>query len=250
MVSGRRSSDYDVYGGNLFPLEEVTDLLMRTVSPRGSVANDDDIARRRRYRRQASSTVSGTLGGRNVAFWNRSPDNLKLATRTEVVDRFGSLMEFAVDFITDFDPGSKPGGPDESEEGFIFSIVHSLMAELHDLIVAEKTNSRPRTLFSSTRSLRTKLLTLINFCLFPAMPLRIRVKLLRVLNSHPSCGDLLEHLLRQHPDQHRVLVSFIRRLVVDGRNVDVVGNVVSEAEKEDCESFYSSLGTWDLVRLL
>ena len=73
-------------------------------------------------------------------------------------------------------------------------------------------------------------------------------KLLRVLNSHPSCGDLLEHLLRQHPDQHRVLISFIRRLVVDSRTVVVDGNVVSETEKEDCESFYSSLEAWDLVR--
>ena len=108
-------------------------------------------------------------------------------------------MEFAVDFITEFDFASVPGGPDETEESFIFAIVHSLMGELHDLIVAEKTNSRPRTLFSSPRSLRTKLLTLINFCLFPEMPFRIRVKLLRVLNGHPACGGLLENLLRHHP---------------------------------------------------
>jgi len=92
MVIGRRASDYDVYSGNLFPLEEVTDLLMRTVSPRGSVANDEEVARRRRYRRHASSTISGSISGRNVAFWNRSPDNVKLATRSEVVDRFGNLV--------------------------------------------------------------------------------------------------------------------------------------------------------------
>jgi hypothetical protein len=79
-VPGRRSSDYDVYGGNLFPLEEVTDLLMRTVSPRGSVANDDDVGRRRRYRRHAAvSSVSGSVtGGRSIALWNRSGQTHKI----------------------------------------------------------------------------------------------------------------------------------------------------------------------------
>ncbi len=99
--AGRRSSDYDIYGGNLFPLEEVTDLLMRTVSPRGSVANDEDIggsARRRRYRRHTSSTISGTVTGRSVAFWNRSPENVRLASRSEIVDRFGNLVSISSPF--------------------------------------------------------------------------------------------------------------------------------------------------------
>ena len=42
--------------------------------------------------------------------------------------RFGNLMEFAVDFITENEPTAN--GPDETEENFMFSIVHSLMAEL------------------------------------------------------------------------------------------------------------------------
>ena len=153
--AGRRSSDYDIYGGNLFPLEEVTDLLMRTVSPRGSVANDEDIggsARRRRYRRNTTSTtISGTVTGRSVAFWNRSPENVKLASRTEIIDRFGNLIEFVVDLITEFDLSSNPDGPDELEENFTFNLIQSLIGELHDIILAEKANARPRTLFSSSR---------------------------------------------------------------------------------------------------
>ena len=157
---------------------------MRTVSPRGSVANDDESVRRRRYRRHASSAMSGTVTGRSVVFWNRSPENTKLASRTEIIDRFGNIMDFAVDFITELDPAQ--GGPDEVEEHFIFSILQSLMCELHDILLSEKANSRPRTLFSSSRSLRVKLLTLINFCLFPEMPFRVRVRLLRVLHNHPG----------------------------------------------------------------
>jgi hypothetical protein len=58
---------------------------------------------------------------------SRSPDSTKLATRSEIGDRFGNLMELAVDFITDLDPAV---GPDDVEESFTFSIVQSLMAEL------------------------------------------------------------------------------------------------------------------------
>jgi len=49
-------------------------------------------------------------------------------------------------------------------------------------------------------------------------------------------------------DQHQLLVSFIRRLVVDSKSGAV--QTTDETEKEDCKSFYSSLEAWDLVATL
>jgi len=92
---------------------------------------------------------------------------------------------------------------------------------------------------------------LINFCLFPEMPFRIRVRLLRVLHNHPGCGAVLECLLRHHPEQHRLLICFIRRLVHDSKSrVADQGDeteALEETDREDCKSFYSSLEAWDLV---
>lgn len=44
------------------------------------------------------------------------------------VDLLKKYVKFAVDFITENEPTAN--GPDETEENFMFSIVHSLMAEL------------------------------------------------------------------------------------------------------------------------
>ena len=96
--------------------------------------------------------------------------------------------------------------------------------------------------------MRAKLLTLINFCLFPEMAFRVLVKILRLLHNHSACEDILENLFRHHPDQHRLLVSFIRRLVADSKNREP--KVQDETETEDCKSFYSSLEAWNLVKLL
>ena len=251
MGVARRPSDYNIYGGNLFPLEEVTDLLMRTVSPRGSIANDEENGgsmRRRRYRRPTSSVISGTVTSPSIAFWNRSPENVKLASRAEIVDRFGNIMEMAVDFITEFDPNANLKGPDEVEENFIFSIIQTLMAELQDILLAEKSNAKPKTLFSSTKSLRTKLLTLINFCLFPEMSFRIRMRLLRVLLNHHACRGILECLLHHYPDQHRLFIFFICRLANDIKSRESNGLDNIETDKEDCHCLYSSLKAWGLVR--
>ena len=80
------------------------------------------------------------------------------------------------------------------------------------------------------------------------MPFRIRVRLLRVLHNHPGCGPVLECLLRHHPEQHRLLICFIRRLVHDSRSrVPDETGAVEETDQEDCKSFYSSLEAWDLV---
>ena len=243
-----RRSSFDIYGGNLFPLEEVTDLLMRTVSPRGSVANDEDdgdeSARLRRYRRHTSSAISGTVTSRSIAFCNQSPENVKLATRAEIVDRFTNIMEFAVDFITEFDPLTNPIGPDEVEENFIFSVMLTLMGELQDILLADKSNTRPKTLFSNTKSLRTKLSTLINFCLFPEMPHRMCMRLLQVLQNQPACRDILKCLFFYHPDQHRLFISLIRRLVNDSKSEDSNNKI----DIDDCRTFYSSLEAWGLVR--
>jgi hypothetical protein len=153
-------------------------------------------------------------------------------------------MEFAVDFITEFDPLTNPIGPDEVEENFIFSVILTLMGELQDTLLADKSNTRPKTLFSNTKSLRTKLSTLINFCLFPEMPHRMCMRLLQVLQNQPACRDILKCLFFYHPDQHRLFISLIRRLVNDSKSEDSNNKI----DIDDCRTFYSSLEAWGLVR--
>ena len=77
------------------------------------------------------TTITKGIQGNYGAWTTKNPDDVKLATRPELVDRYISLVDFAVDFFLHFDT-EKFGkhGPQDHEEALIFSVTKLMLNDL------------------------------------------------------------------------------------------------------------------------
>merc|ERR1712141_191922 len=130
-----------------------------------------------------STTKSGYING-GSSWASKNPDNVKLATRPELVERFCCLIDFAIDFILHCDTSdSNYLGPPKIEEDLIFNIISLSLDETKlglDVAMASE-STKLKGFYTNKQKLKTKLLSLINFCLSAAMPHRIRLRMVRHL---------------------------------------------------------------------
>ena len=233
-------------GQTAYPMEEVTDLLMRTVTPKES----SELSPRQRRRHQTGSsmtTIARGIHGGMGAWTTKNPDDVKLATRPELVERYVYLINFSVDFFIHFNTeryGAK--GPENYEEALIFSVTKLMLNDLQCYLNAgsESRNLAARALYPDRQALKTKLMSLINFCLSPELPLSIRLKMVKILCYENCSSTILKYLLNNNPTQLRLFNSFMHNfakamLAIDGATTDLMRN--------DAMEFYFNLKRWGIL---
>ena len=238
--------------GNVFSGEEVTDIFLQIpVTPRDSISEPGNHSPRQRRRHKTgetdgitfSTTKSGHLNG--VSSWmTKNPDNVKLATRPELVERFAHLIDFAVDFFLHIDSSSpRYTGPTQIEEDLIFNIISLLLDEVKAVLsvaTAAKEDVKITTLkglYVNKQTLKNKLLSLINFCLSAAMPHRIRLKIIRILYYEESSEDIIKHLLKHNTSHGYLFCNFLEHFV----HLSKTSEELSDIEQNETVEFYTKL---------
>ena len=237
--------------GHMYPVEEVTDIFLRTPTPRDSFSHPGNYSPKQRRRHQTgeidgisiSTTKSGYLNG-GSSWSTKNPDNVKLATRPELVERFGLLVDFIVDFFLNMDHSNQGcSGPSQIEEDMIFSTISLLLDEIR-YALGKLSSGNDKTklmsskgLYTNKQALKPKLLSLINFVLSEAMPHRIRLKMVRYLYYEPDSESILSLLLKGNPAHGYLFSSFFEQLV----RTNDLSQELSDLQQNETVDFYTKL---------
>ena len=174
----------------------------------------------------------------------KNPDNVKLATRPELTERFGLLVDYIVDFFLHMDHSNQGcAGPSQIEEEMIFSLISLLLDEIRSALgkssleTSKNKSSLSKGLYTNKQALKPKLLSLINFALSEAVPHRIRLKMARHLYYESESETILSLLLKSNPAHGYIFSGFFEQLV----RTNGISKELSDLERNETVDFYTKL---------
>ncbi len=184
---------------SIFPLEEVTELLLRTASAPGST-----------YSPSPSTPTINTVG--------KVLDNAKRARRGDLGARFSAVVDFAIDFIV-YTKGTRE---DEATEALTTSLLSLLIRELQQKVDSSKSKSA----LANAKKLKRHLLTLSNFCLSPQHPVEQRLRIVRILNNLLRRVDVVTFLFDSLPGLTHAFRLYLQDLIVTCKDLLTVDDAV------------------------
>ncbi len=220
---GKRRGGTTAYGG-IFPLEEVTDMIFRSMNPVGDV----DAA-------SPGSLYSATTATGSTRQLTAGVDfhGAKLASRGDLADRFASLVDFAINVLV--------FGPKATENR------NTLAVSLLSLMITEVQlgweNPKRKSILSNSQKLRKRLLVLTNACLSPNSTLEMRLKAVRIINNQFRTTDLLKHLFEGQQAMAFTFVLYIEDLLLNHKDGMPVDDIIG------CKQFFDFIQTCGVSKM-
>ncbi len=236
----------NIYGG-IFPLEEVTDMIFRTVSPSAAEPGGGGFVGDGLPGSVYSATTTtghpakhfGTAGGGSSG---SSLDRAGPASRNELTDRFAALVDLAIDFIVHGLCGEMcDRGVQECEE-HVENLGTSLMSLMITEVQLRWENPKRKGLLTNIQKLRRRLLILVNSSLSPGFRVARRLKVVRMINNQFRNSDVLNFLFEGQQNLASVFVVYLEDLVVNHKEEMPVDDIIG------CKQFFDFLQTCGLAK--
>ena len=216
-----KQGGYNIYNG-LFPIEEMTDLLMRTVSPRESVVSGPTSTMG-----DASDNSYMTPGG---------GEKIKPASRNDLAERFSKLVDFTIQFVV----FHVSHAADESTEIALSELTDKLIESLLPVLISELLkmweDPKAKIMFPGAQRLktaRTRMLDLVVACLQPQFSSIRRLKVLRLIDASFRTTQMM-YFLFDNCASHASTIATLTRRILDEPGV-------SEEDCEGCQRFLQVL---------
>ena len=134
-------------------------------------------------------------------------------------------------------------GPQDHEEALIFSVAKLMLNDIQWFLDSSSKSSIRGALYTDRQALKTKLMSLINFCLCPEAVSHVRLRMVKSLCYEANIDLVLKYLLQGNPTQLRLFNAFMNDLVKTTL-VDVAGD---DLARNDAMEFYFNLKKWGIL---